>query len=218
MKSIVLLSGGLDSAVAAYVAKSEGCELVTLSFDYGQRHYRELFFARKISESLGASSHIVHKLNLERLGSSLLAGGKLPEGEVTSIPSTWIPQRNSIFLAIAFAYAEVLDASEVYIGATRSVYPDCQPNFFEQIAVALNLASKQFLEEGKAIYINVPLQKITKTEVVKYGIDLGVDFKITYSCYRGEELACGKCPPCTARLKAFKELGLEDTIEYDSNT
>lgn len=215
MKSIVLLSGGLDSAVAAYKASREGHELITLSFDYGQRHYRELFFARKISESLGASSHIVHKLNLEGLGSSLLTGGKLPEGEVTSVPSSWIPQRNSIFLAIAFAYAEVLDASEVYIGATRSVYPDCQPNFFEQMAVALNLASKQFVEEGKLISIRVPLQKMTKTEVARYGLKFSVNFKNTYSCYRGEELACGKCPPCTARLKAFRELGLEDPVEYE---
>ena len=213
-KSIVLLSGGLDSAVCSYYARQDS-ELFALTFDYGQRHRREVQSAIAIATKLSVSDHQILELPLKFLGSSLLDGSPLPEGEITELPNTWIPQRNSIFLAIAFGYAEVVKANSVYIGVTASLYPDAQPSYIHAIEQALNQASKQFVEEQRRIYIETPLEGLNKAQVVKMGLKLGVDFSLTTSCYRGEVLACGKCPPCVARLKAFKELGLEDPIAYE---
>jgi len=208
-RAVVLLSGGLDSAVCAYKAARTN-ELLALTFDYGQRHRREVDAAKKLAGDLDVSDHIIHRLPLGLLGSSLLTDKPLPEGEPTSLPNTWIPQRNSIFLAIAFGYAEVTGADKVYIGVTASLYPDAQPAYIMAMERALNLAS----EKG-GIQIVTPLEGMNKTQVVKKGLDLNVPFELTTSCYRGEELACGKCPPCVARIRAFRENGMEDPIPYE---
>jgi len=152
------------------------------------------------------------------LQSSLIAVGEVPTEEVKGVPSTWVPQRNSIFLALAFAYAETVGADRVYVGANSmdySGYPDCRYEFISALDIALNLASKQYVEDGKRITISAPLQFNSKADIIRRGIALGVDFSKTWSCYNGREKACGQCPSCLIRLKAFREVGIEDPLEYE---
>lgn len=220
-KAVVLLSGGLDSTVAAYCARKDigkSGELYAITFNYGQTHSKELNYAREVAGEL-AVCHDILSIPLSKVVQSTLTGqGEIPIGEVEGIPSTWVPQRNSIFLALAFAYAETVGADRVYIGVNSrdySGYPDCRPEFVEAMNRALNLASKRFVETGKGIGIIAPLQYLTKVDIIKKGTELGVDFSKTWSCYRGGEKACGRCPSCVIRLRAFRELGIEDPIKYE---
>lgn len=227
--AVVLLSGGLDSAVTAFVAREDitygrgAPELYCLNFDYGQRHYeKESSCARALVDTLGASL-LELRVSLDHLlgkeGSALLdKESELPESS-KDIPATWVPQRNSIFLAMAFGYAEVVGAQSVYIGANQidySGYPDCRFEFLERMEDALNYGSADFVQRGKRIKLEAPILQHTKAGVVALGQRLGVPFGHTWSCYRGAEKACGRCDSCQIRLKAFKEAGLEDPIEYET--
>ncbi len=221
-KAVVLLSGGLDSTVASYYARKDigrNGELYALSIDYGQRHSKELLCALEIGELLDVASHPILKiLGMDLLGSSLTGDSDIPTKEEEGIPSTWVPQRNSIFLALAFAYAETVGAGLVYTGFNvrdYSGYPDCRPEFVEQIQRALNLASKRFVETGEGIGITCPLMHKTKAEIIGIGQSLFVPFGKTTSCYQGGEKACGVCDSCRIRLKAFEGAGLKDPLEYE---
>ncbi len=220
-KVVVLLSGGLDSTVTAYIARKDvGIRggLYALTFNYGQLHQRELDSSIIIGEELNIC-HDILDLPLNRIVESALVGkGEIPTKEIEGIPSTWVPQRNSIFLALAFAYAETVGATLVYTGFNikdYSGYPDCRPEFVEQIQKALNLASKQFVETGKGIGIACPLMHKSKTGIIEIGQTLSVPFEKTWSCYKGGKKACGVCDSCKIRLTAFAEIGIVDPIEYE---
>jgi len=224
-KAVVLLSGGIDSAVTAYIAKGDigkRGELHAVSFDYGQAHKKELLCADYIGGILRVKSHPLFKIyGMGLLESSLVGRGEIPTEETEGIPSTWVPQRNSIFLALAFAYAETVEADRVYIGVNSrdySGYPDCRPEFIEAMNKSLNLASKKFIETGRGIGIIAPLQYLSKVDIIKKGIELKVDFSKTWSCYRGGEKACGRCPSCRIRLETFRKLGIKDRIDYEKTS
>jgi len=217
-KGLVLLSGGIDSAVTAWIADKECDELYAITFRYGQTHEKEIGCALTLGSLLGVIRHKVFDIPLSEIGGSALFNkDKIPTEEVEGVPSTWVPQRNTIFLAIAYAWAEVLGVSKVYIGVNYidySGYPDCRPEFIIRIGEALNLASKKYVESGNGISLITPLLYLSKKEIIELGIKLGVPFRYTTSCYLGEELACGKCPSCLIRMKAFREAGIEDPIRY----
>lgn len=219
---VVLLSGGLDSAVASYQAKKDigrTGEVHALTFTYGQVHVREVASAQAIADSLNIDLRKVY-LPLDTLVSSALLGdGEIPTVSSSGIPPTWVPQRNSTFLALAFAYAESLGADRVYTGFNirdYSGYPDCRPEFVERMEEALNYASKTFVETGKGIGIITPLMYKRKWEIVKLGVKLGVPFELTTSCYAGRDKACGVCDSCRIRLRAFEEAGMKDPLEYET--
>jgi len=223
-KAIVLLSGGLDSAVTLSVAKSTESEIITLSFNYGQRHQKELIWSRRISGFLGASQHRLIDIPLGSLvknSSSLIEDSHLSPNQEGSgggeIPDTWVPQRNMLFLTYAFALADMLDCDRVYTGFNAvdySGYPDCRPAFVLAAENALNLARKRFVLEGHRIQILTPIIHMRKVDVVRLGLNLHTPFKLTTSCYYGQELACGKCDSCRIRLSAFREVGIPDPIRY----
>ena len=217
--AVVLLSGGLDSTVCAYSAKASKLikEVYALSFSYEQRHIVELTKAEKTVKKLGIVEHIVVRLPLTFLESSLLGKSPIPVTQGDSIPSTWVPQRNSIFLSIAFGFAESVGAKYIFIGTNSldySGYPDCRPGYLRKMEEALNLASKRFVETGYKTSLVAPLQFLSKAEIVKLGIELGVPFEDTWSCYRGGLIACGNCPSCELRLEAFKSVGIPDPLLY----
>lgn len=223
-KAVVLLSGGLDSTVTLAKAKEEGYELYPLSFDYGQRHDKEVESAKKVAEWFKAHEHRVINIDLAQIGGSALTdkGIEVPEkrrieeiGE--DIPITYVPARNTILLAFAIGYAEVVGAETVFIGANAldySGYPDCRPEYFEAFQKATELGTKTGVQ-GKPIQIKYPLINMTKAEIVKEGERLNVPFHLTWSCYKGREKACGKCDSCVLRLKGFRGAGVEDPIEYE---
>jgi 7-cyano-7-deazaguanine synthase len=220
MKSaVVLLSGGIDSTVTAYIARQDIGKrgiLYALSFNYGQRHDRELAKAAMTSGVLKVARHHIVVVYIPA-DSPLTGQGDIPderekEGEVAV---TWVPQRNSIFLALAFAYAETVEADFVYAGFNAvdySGYPDCRPEFVSQMEKALNLASKRFVESGRGIGIITPIMKLSKVDIIKKGLELNVDFRSTWSCYKGEEKPCLVCPSCRIRNDAFHKLGMEDPL------
>ena len=222
-KAVILLSGGLDSATTLAVAQSEGYECYTLSFDYNQRHKIELDCARKLSETLSVKDHKVVKF--EMFGGSALNDSDLevPKGraleEMTeSIPITYVPARNTIFLAHALSYAEVLEASTIFTGVNildYSGYPDCRPEYIEAFETVANLATKRAVE-GNKISIRVPLIQLTKVEIIKLGTDLGVPYNLTSSCYdpAPDGKACGKCDSCLLRKQGFQDAEVEDPTEY----
>ena len=222
-KAVILLSGGLDSATSAFMARKDvgkRGELHALSFDYGQRHKRELQCAQLLSTALKVESHTFVTLDLGPLASTSLINQDMEvpsQGLTEEIPSTWVPQRNSIFLAMGFALAEDVDADSIYAGFNAvdySGYPDCRPEFVERIELGLNFASKRFVTTGRGFSIVTPVMHMTKAEVVFNGAKLEVPFEFTWSCYRGEDKACGTCDSCRIRLKAFEECGLGDPVEY----
>ncbi len=224
MKAVVLLSGGLDSSTVLYHAKAEGCDCYALSFDYQQRHRRELDSARQIAESAGVIEHQVVQFDLTLWGGSALTDQQIDlpsdrslEQMSQTIPITYVPARNTIFLSFALAYAEALNASRVYIGVNAldySGYPDCRPDYIQGMQEVFRLGTKQG-REGNSITIETPLIDLKKTEIIKLGNRLGVPWEKTWSCYSGEEKSCGVCDSCKLRLAAFHDCGLTDPIPYN---
>jgi len=223
VKAVILLSGGLDSSTVLYQAKADGCECYAISFDYQQRHRRELDSAAAIARVAGVVAHQVITFDLRQWGGSALTddGIDLPEGRSLSemasqIPVTYVPARNTIFLSFALAYAEAIAAERVYIGVNAldySGYPDCRPDYIQAMQEVFRLGTKQG-REGQAIAIISPLLELHKTEIIQLGNKLGVPWQHTWSCYAGEEKACGVCDSCQLRLAAFAELGLSDPLPY----
>jgi 7-cyano-7-deazaguanine synthase len=219
VKAVILLSGGLDSSTVLYLAKSEGDDCYALSFDYQQRHRRELDAARTIATAVGVVAHQVVNFDLRLWGGSALTDDRvdLPQDRdlaamSESIPVTYVPARNTIFLSFALAYAEAIAASRVYIGVNAldySGYPDCRPDYIEAMRSVFRLGTKQG-REGEPIEIVTPLIDLKKTEIIQLGDRLGVPWAQTWSCYSGDSVPCGTCDSCRLRLAAFAELGLVD--------
>jgi len=220
-KAVVLSSGGLDSTTVMAIARSEGYDIYSMSFRYGQRHALELDEAEKIARVFGAKKHLVIGIDL----SSALTGDiEVPkgrsEGEIKEeIPVTYVPARNTIFLSYALAWAEVLEASDIFIGVNAidySGYPDCRPEYIEAFEYMANLATKAGVEGKTRLKIRTPLIHMTKARIIQKGIELGVDYGMTHSCYdpSPEGKACGQCDSCLMRRKGFKEAGIPDPTEY----
>lgn len=223
-RAVVLLSGGLDSSVAAAKAREEGYEIYAMTFLYGQSHSRELQSAIKVAEFLGAREHRMVELPPFLFSSSALLGGEeIPavrdaeEIPRRGIPPTYVPARNIIFLSMASAWAENLQAEAVYIGVNAldySGYPDCRPEFIEAFQEVLRRGTRAGVE-GRPVRIVAPLVNMRKAEIVRLGHSLGLDFSLTWSCYRGGERACGVCDSCQLRIKGFREAGLKDPLPYE---
>lgn len=223
MKAVILLSGGLDSSTILYQAKADGYECHAISFDYQQRHRRELQSALLVARQAGVSQHQVVNFDLRQWGGSALTDDAiaLPQerslAEMSSnIPVTYVPARNTIFLSFALAYAETIAAKCVYIGVNAldySGYPDCRPDYIQAMQEVFRLGTKQG-REGDSITIVAPLINLKKTEIIQLGNQLGVPWELTWSCYAGDDVACGVCDSCRLRLAAFAELGLEDALLY----
>lgn len=220
---VVLLSGGLDSATVLYQAKAEGYVCYALSFDYGQRHRRELQAAQAIAQRAGVVQHEVIPIALGRWGGSALTQGdldlprhRLPAEMNQGIPITYVPARNTIFLSFALAWAEVLGAVRVYIGANAldySGYPDCREDYLAAMQQVYTLGTKQG-REGQPILLTAPLLHLHKADIIRLGQALGVPWELTWSCYRGEAVACGVCDSCILRRAGFREAGIEDPLPY----
>jgi len=224
-KAVVLSSGGIDSTTVMAMAKHEGFEIHSLSFFYGQRHAVELEAARKVANTLGAARHLVINIDLKKIGGSSLTNDmdvpKARDERAMSreIPVTYVPARNTIFLSFALAWAEVLGSSDIFIGITAidySGYPDCRPEYIHAFERMANLATRAGVEGITKIKINTPLIRLTKAQIIKKGIGLGVDYSLTHSCYdpSPQGLACGRCDSCFLRKKGFKEAGMPDPTRY----
>jgi 7-cyano-7-deazaguanine synthase len=222
--AVVLLSGGIDSATTLAIAIAEGYQTYALSFDYGQRHCIETEAARHVAKSSGAKEHRIAKIDLRVFGGSALTDDvdvpkRRAEKEIASgIPVTYIPARNTIFLAYALAWAEVIPANDIFLGVNAidySGYPDCRPEFIEAFETLANVGTKAGVE-GRRFRIHTPLIKFSKAEIMRKAVDLGVDLALTHSCYdpTPEGLACGECDSCLLRLKGFREAGITDPIRY----
>ena len=227
--AIILLSGGLDSATTLAIARAEGFAAYALSFRYGQRHQAELRAARLVATALGAVEHREMEIDLAQLGgSALTADLPMPryrsEGEMTGggIPSTYVPARNTIFLSLALAWSEVLPAAHIFIGVNAldySGYPDCRPEYLLAFQRLARLATRTGAEGG-SITVHAPLIRLTKAAIIRRGIELGVDYSLTHSCYdpAPDGTACGACDACLLRLKGFREAGVRDPVRYRSET
>ncbi|SOB50648.1 Queuosine biosynthesis protein queC [Pseudomonas lundensis] len=219
-RAVILLSGGLDSATVVAMARAEGYRCYTMSFDYGQRHRAELDAAARVARDLGVIDHKVIGLNLDGIGGSALTDSSIdvPEAPSEGIPVTYVPARNTVFLSLALGWAEVLDAQDIFIGVNAvdySGYPDCRPEFVEAFEVMANLATKAGVE-GKPFSIKAPLQNLSKAQIVQAGIQLGVDYSLTVSCYQADDQgrACGKCDSCRLRADGFAAAGIKDPTRY----
>lgn len=220
-KAVVLVSGGLDSATTLAIAKSEGYACYAISFDYGQRHRVELQAARQVAQYFNVVEHKIIHLDLDNIGGSALTDSQIQvpiSGLSNGIPITYVPARNSIFLALALGWAEVLSASHLFIGVNAidySGYPDCRPEFIAAFETMANLATKAGVE-GQSFKIHTPLINLTKAQIIKMGLHLGVDYNLTLSCYQpslqGE--ACGVCDACRLRADGFRMLGVADPTRY----
>ena len=219
-RAVVLLSGGLDSATCLAMAQADGYACHTLAFDYGQRHRVELAAAERLSRAMGAASHRVVELGLRQIGGSALTDDSIavPEEASEGIPVTYVPARNTVFLALALGLAEVLDAQAIYIGVNAvdySGYPDCRPAFIEAFQQMADLATRAGIE-GHGPRLATPLIDLSKAEIIHRGTALGVDYGLTVSCYQADEQgrACGLCDACRFRRKGFAEAGLADPTRY----
>ncbi len=219
-KAVVLLSGGLDSTTVAAIARSQGYEVFGLSFRYGQRHAVELEAAARVAESLGVTEHLVMDMDLRKIGGSALTDRiDVPKGRSvgsmeSGIPVTYVPARNTIFLSYALAWAEVLGAWDIFIGVNAvdySGYPDCRPEFMAAFERMANLATKAGVTTGRRIKIRTPIIEMSKAEIIKTGLKLGVDYRLTHSCYdpAPNGKACGLCDSCLLRKKGFEEAGVQ---------
>ena len=220
-KAVVLLSGGLDSATVLAIARCEGYEAFALSFSYGQRHLWELEAARRVAAAIGVAEHRIAEIDLRVFGGSALTDdiavpkGRTMDEMANRIPVTYVPARNTIFLSFALAWAEVLGAHDIFIGVNAldySGYPDCRPEFIEAFERMANLATKASVEGRQEVKIHTPLIAMTKAQIIRRGLDLEVDYRVTSSCYdpsaNGEP--CGQCDSCLLRAKGFHECGIED--------
>jgi 7-cyano-7-deazaguanine synthase len=219
--AVVLLSGGIDSATAAAVARAEGYELHALTFRYGQRHTREVESAKRIATALGAKQHLILDLNLRQIGGSALTDeipvpkGRSVEEIGAGIPVTYVPARNTIFLAHSLAWAEVLGSEDIFLGVNAidySGYPDCRPEYIVAFERMANLATKAGVEGRSRLTIHTPLIHLTKAQIIQRGVALGVDFALTWSCYdpKPNGRPCGACDSCILREKGFAEAGIPD--------
>jgi 7-cyano-7-deazaguanine synthase len=224
-KAVVLSSGGLDSTTAMAIAKYEGFEIYSLSFSYGQRHAFELEAAQKVSDALGVTEHLVINIDLNKIGGSSLTDDidvpkERDEQEMArEIPVTYVPARNTIFLSFALAWAEVLESADIFIGVNAvdySGYPDCRPEYIEAFERMANLATKAGVEGTTKTRIRTPLIHLTKAQIIQKGMELGVDYALTHSCYdpSPQGLACGECDSCFLRKKGFREAGVKDPTKY----
>lgn len=224
--AVVLLSGGLDSATVLAMARHRGFDSHTLSFDYGQRHRHELAAASAIAKVLGATRHVVTTIDLRVFGGSALTSDvEVPkDGATGDVPITYVPARNLIFLSFAVAFAEVIEARDIFIGVNAldySGYPDCRPEFLRAFEDLARVATAAGAEEGARFRVHAPLMELDKAGIVRRGLELGVDFALTWTCYDPVEvagsrgvLACGRCDACCLRLKGFAEAGIPDPIAY----
>jgi 7-cyano-7-deazaguanine synthase len=219
--AVCLVSGGLDSATCLALARRDGFTCYALTIDYGQRHRAELEAAAKVAASLGAAKHLVAPINLRLFGGSALTDDlEVPkEGATGGIPITYVPARNTVFLALALAWAEVLSSSDIFIGVNAvdySGYPDCRPEFIDAFERLAQLATKAGVEGRTRVQIHTPLVLLSKAEIIRLAQALGVDFRLTHSCYDPDENGrpCGLCDSCRLRLKGFREATLEDPLDY----
>lgn len=226
-KAVVLSSGGLDSTTVIAMAQQQGYEIYSLSFDYGQRHRFELQAARTVADRFKVAEHLVIRIDLNRIGGSALTDSiEVPKNRQTSeieaeIPVTYVPARNTIFLSYALAWAEVLEASDIFIGVNAidySGYPDCRPEFIEAFENMANLATKAGVEGKTRLRVRTPLLHLTKARIIQTGVSLGIPYEITHSCYDPSDkgLACGECDSCILRKKGFSEAGMQDPTRYAS--
>jgi|SRR6185437_14344414 len=224
-RAVCLLSGGLDSSTCLAIARQEGYETYALSFDYGQRHKVELEAAARVAMVLGVARHVTIEVNLGAFGGSALTDDiAVPKGRSNQemgqgIPVTYVPARNTIFLSFALAWAETLEASDIFTGVNAidySGYPDCRPEYIEAFERMANLATKAGVEGRMHLKIHTPLIRMTKGDIVRKAVELGVDLRLTHTCYDpdGSGRACGECDACLLRLKGFAEAGIGDPIEY----
>jgi 7-cyano-7-deazaguanine synthase len=222
-KAVILVSGGLDSSTVLAMAKQQGFDCYTLSFDYGQRHRSELFAAAKVSEAMQVEAHKVVSLDLGTIGGSALTDTNIdvPEYETTGIPVTYVPARNTVFLSIALGWAEVLGANDIFLGVNAvdySGYPDCRPDYINAFEQMANLATKAGVE-GNKLTVHAPLIDMTKGQIIQAGLKIGVDYTVTVSCYQADEegAACGVCDSCRLRKQGFIDAGLKDPTRYKNS-
>jgi len=224
-KAVILLSGGLDSATTLAIAQNDGFTPYGLTFSYGQRHQFEIGASQKIAEACNLTDHIITEIDLRAFGGSALTDDiDVPKdrSENTmsgSIPVTYVPARNTIFLSFALAWAEVLQSNDIFLGVNSmdySGYPDCRPEYIQSFQSMANLATKAGVEGTQSITIHTPLISMTKEEIIRKGLELGVDYSLTHSCYDPDKAgnACGRCDSCSIRLKGFQEAGTADPINY----
>tara|TARA_B100000678_G_scaffold36802_1_gene26789 strand:- start:1075 stop:1758 length:684 start_codon:yes stop_codon:yes gene_type:complete len=224
-KAVILLSGGLDSATTLAIAQNDGFTPYGLTFSYGQRHQFEIGASQKIAEACNLTNHIITEIDLRAFGGSALTDDiDVPKdrSENTmsgSIPVTYVPARNTIFLSFALAWAEVLQSNDIFLGVNSmdySGYPDCRPEYIQSFQSMANLATKAGVEGAQSITIHTPLISMTKEEIIRKGLELGVDYSLTHSCYDPDKAgnACGRCDSCSIRLKGFQEAGTADPINY----
>jgi 7-cyano-7-deazaguanine synthase len=222
-KAVILVSGGLDSSTVLAIAKQQGFDCYTLSFDYGQRHRSELFAAAKVSDAMQVKEHKVVSLDLATIGGSALTDTNIevPEYETTGIPVTYVPARNTVFLSIALGWAEVLGANDIFVGVNAvdySGYPDCRPDYINAFEQMANLATKAGVE-GNKLTVHAPLIDMTKGQIIQAGIKNGVDYSATVSCYQADEegAACGVCDSCRLRKQGFIDAGVKDPTRYKNS-
>lgn len=227
--AVVLLSGGLDSATVVAIARSEGFAVHALSFSYGQRHTFELEAARRVAQSLGVADHRTASIDLRIFGGSALTADiavpkdRPADAMAHGIPVTYVPARNTIFLSFALAWAEVLGSSDIFVGVNAldySGYPDCRPEFIRSFETMANLATKAGVEGRQKLAIHAPLISMTKAQIIRAGLDLGVDYSLTSSCYDPgpQGNPCGRCDACQLRLKGFRENGIPDPLPYPAGS
>ncbi len=221
-RAVILVSGGLDSTTVLAMARAQGYQCFTLSFDYGQRHRAELLAAARTSAALGDVEHKVVTLNLDSIGGSALTDMAIavPEEETPGIPITYVPARNTVFLSIALGWAEVLGANDIFIGVNAvdySGYPDCRPEYIAAFETLANLATRAGVE-GQKMTVHTPLMEMSKGDIIRAGMALGVDYALTVSCYQPTDqgLACGKCDSCRLRREGFSLAGIADPTRYRS--
>ena len=224
-KAVILLSGGLDSATTLAIAQNDGFTPYGLTFSYGQRHQFEIGASQKIAEACNLTDHIITEIDLRAFGGSALTDDiDVPKDRSESIisesiPVTYVPARNTIFLSFALAWAEVLQSNDIFLGVNSmdySGYPDCRPEYIQSFQTMANLATKAGVEGAQSITIHTPLISMTKEEIIRKGLELGVDYSLTHSCYDPDKAgnACGRCDSCRIRLKGFQEAGTADPINY----